>query len=156
MPILANAKHELFSQLVASGKSEMSAFAEAGYSARSAKQNAHRLSENEGIKARIAELKGRTAEKCEATRAEVLKFLVGVVRAKPSEAGFENPLCESVITKAGPTAAFPSKLGALAQLAKMCGWNEPEKVQVGMEAELVAVIAKIRGQGRQRSDPNAS
>jgi phage terminase small subunit len=74
MPILDNPRHEGFAQLVASGKSEMSAL-QAGYSAKSAKQNAHRLSENEGIKARIAELKARTAEKADITRAKVLKFL---------------------------------------------------------------------------------
>jgi hypothetical protein len=38
MPILANSRHELFAQAVASGKTEMSAFVEAGYSAKSAKQ----------------------------------------------------------------------------------------------------------------------
>ena len=56
--ILQNARHERFAQLVASGKySDMEAFKQAGYSANSAQQNAHGLSENEGVKARIAELK---------------------------------------------------------------------------------------------------
>ena len=155
MSALRNSRHEAFAQAVAGGTcSAAEAYRRAGGRTKNADVIASRWLRKVSIRERIAELKGRTAEKCEVTRAEV--FLVGVVRAKPSEAGFENPLCETVITKAGPTAAFPSKLGALAQLAKMCGWNEPEKVQVGMEAELVAVIAKIRGQGRQRSDPNAS
>ena len=80
MPILANSRHERFAQLVASGKSELSSFVEAGYSAKSARQNAHRLSENEGVKARIAELRGRNAEKCEMERAEAVQYLVDILK----------------------------------------------------------------------------
>jgi hypothetical protein len=42
---------------------------------------------------------------------------------------------------------MPDKLRALEQLAKLCGWNEPEKTEVGASAELSAIIARLRGSG---------
>jgi hypothetical protein len=40
---------------------------------------------------------------------------------------------------------FPSKLGALAQLAKMCGWNDPEKHEHGVSDELTELLKRLRG-----------
>ena len=97
MPILKNPRHERFAQTVASGKSEMSAFAEAGYSAKSAKQNAHRMSENEGVKARIAELQARAEANCDLTRAEVVRILGRLAQLDPAEkveVGANNELTE--------------------------------------------------------------
>lgn len=126
---LENARHERFAQLVASGKSATQAYAEAGYSAKDADTAGPRLSGNVGVAARIAALKAAQADKCEFDRDELRKFLVGVLKAKPSEADADNPLCDLVMTKMGPAMVFPSKLQAAAQLAKLCGWNEPEKIE---------------------------
>ena len=60
MPILQNARHEHFAQLVASGKhSDMEAFKQAGYADESAHQNVCRLRANESVVARIEELRAR-------------------------------------------------------------------------------------------------
>lgn len=61
MPVLKNARHEKFAQLVANGSSASKAYAEAGYSnsGQSANKNAPRLMANEGIKARIDELSAK-------------------------------------------------------------------------------------------------
>ena len=149
MPILRNPKHEKFAQLVVGGMSACQAYMEiTGCSVNSGQKNAWRLRENDGVVTRIAELQARNEQKAEMSRAEAVKYLAEVIRSKPSEADEENNLCELAITKQGPVAVFPSKLGAVSQLAKMCGWNEPEKVELGMEAELVAIISKIRGRGK--------
>ena len=97
------------------------------------------------IKARIAELKRLAAEKCDMTREQTVRALSGIIQAKPSEASLENPLCEMVATKVGPAAVFPSKLGAIAQLVKMCGWNEPEKHEHGADDEFTELLIKLRG-----------
>jgi hypothetical protein len=70
------------------------------------------------------------------TREQTVRALSGIIQARPSEASLENPLCEMVVTKVGSAAVFPSKLGAIAQLVKMCGWNEPEKVEHGASNEI--------------------
>ena len=77
------------------------------------------------------------------TRDQLRQFLVDVIRAKPEEASFKNPLCEVAMTKAGPTAVFPSKLAAAVQLAKLTGWNEVEKVSVEAGDTLSAFLRQI-------------
>jgi hypothetical protein len=66
-----------------------------------------------------------------------------VIRAKPEEASFNNPLCEVAMAKAGLTVVFPSKLAAAAQLAKLTGWNEVEKVSVEAGDTLSAFLRQI-------------
>src|SRR5262245_44643180 len=63
MPVLKNQRHELFAQLVAKGMSATAAYKKAGYAEDGANKLSPRLMANEGIKARIAELKGKTAER---------------------------------------------------------------------------------------------
>jgi hypothetical protein len=79
------------------------------------------------------------------TREQTVRALSGIIQARPSEASLENPLCEMVVTKVGSAAVFPSKLGAIAQLVKMCGWNEPEKVEHGASNEIAELIKRLRG-----------
>jgi hypothetical protein len=50
-----------------------------------------------------------------------------------------------LVTKVGPAAVFPSKLGAIAQLVKMCGWNELEKHEHGASNELTQLLKRLRG-----------
>jgi hypothetical protein len=92
---------------------------------------------------RVAELKEAQSKKCEMTRDQLRQFLVDVIRAKPEDASFNNPLCEVAMAKAGPAAVFPSKLAAAAQLAKLTGWNEVEKVSVEAGDTLSAFLRQI-------------
>lgn len=61
MPALANARHEAFAQLVASGKTADEAYQLAGYAENSG--NARRLKGYEAVAARIAELLSEAAER---------------------------------------------------------------------------------------------
>lgn len=65
MPTLRNQRHERFAQALAKGKSATEAYAEAGYS--SDRGNATRLTANDSIKSRVAEIQGRSAKKAEVT-----------------------------------------------------------------------------------------
>jgi hypothetical protein len=87
--------------------------------------------------------KGGAAEKCD-TRAD-RQALSGIIRAKPSEASLENPHCEMLVTKVGSAAMFRSKLGAIAQLAKECGGNDPEKHEHVASDELTELLKRLRG-----------
>jgi phage terminase small subunit len=73
MPILQNQRHEAFAQARAQGKSADEAYQQAGF--RAHRGNAHRLSTNESIRRRVAEIVGRTSEKAEWTAADRLKSL---------------------------------------------------------------------------------
>lgn len=136
----------------------MEAFRQAGYSASSAQQNAHRLSENEGVKARIEELRARNSEKCQLSRDEAVQYLVEILKTPIAEVTADHRLAQSYDAKSGKIE-LPNKLGAMQLLAKMCGWNEPEKHEFehGFKErqELVEVIARLRGRGAVRNEQSA-
>jgi phage terminase small subunit len=76
MAVLHNPRHEAFAQARATGKSADDAYAQAGF--RPHRGNAHRLSTNESVKRRVAEIVGRTAEKAEWSAADRLKSLKAI------------------------------------------------------------------------------
>lgn len=73
MPVLPNQRHEAFAQARAQGKSADEAYQQAGF--RAHRGNAHRLSTNESIRRRVAEIVGRVSEKAEWSAADRLKSL---------------------------------------------------------------------------------
>ncbi|WP_431490952.1 hypothetical protein [Paraburkholderia fungorum] len=70
---LENARHERFCQERAKGKTVDEAYVLAGF--KPSRSNAHRLSTNEGVRARIAELLGRAAMRAEITAADIANQL---------------------------------------------------------------------------------
>ncbi len=76
MPILKNAKHEKFAQLLAQMKSQDAAYAGAGYKPNAS--HASRLARNGKVKARVAELVEKGAEKAEIDVAKVLAELAKI------------------------------------------------------------------------------
>ena len=159
MPILQNARHERFAQLVASGKhSDIEAFKQAGYADESAHQNACRLRANESVAARIEELRARNAEKSQLSRDEAVQYLVEILKTPIGEVTAEHRLAKSCDAKSGKIE-LPNKLGAMQLLAKMCGRNEPEmhEFEHGCKAQqdLVEVIARLRGREAARNNQSA-
>lgn len=73
MPVLDNARHERFAQELAKGKSATEAMTAAGY--RSDRGNASRLTANDNISQRVAELKGRAAERAITTVEDIARQL---------------------------------------------------------------------------------
>ncbi len=65
MPVLKNARHEKFAQERAKGKTADDAYEEAGFKPH--RGNASRLSANESILVRVAEIQGRAAERAAVT-----------------------------------------------------------------------------------------
>jgi hypothetical protein len=71
----------------------------------------------------IQDLRGKVVQLAESgsSRADIIAYLVAVIEAKPKEASLDNPLCEVVMTQAGPRAIFP-KLDAIELLCELNGW----------------------------------
>ena len=103
-----------------------------------------------GLKERISELRAEQNAKSEMSRDEYRRFLVDVIRAKPEDAVFNNPLCELVFTRDGRQVSFPSKLAAGAQLSKICGWDDPSKLNTSTDDTLTDLLIKIRRNGAAR------
>ncbi len=110
MPVLKNAKHELFAQEVAKGTPLEKAYAKAGFSP-SAK-NAARLRNSEGVSRRIEEIMSRAAEKVGVTIEQVIAELAKI--------GFSNIADYVDVSGATPTihlADVPAdKLAALSEI----------------------------------------
>lgn len=136
MPVLKNARHERFAQLVASGKTQADAYREVFPRSRSSKaSDVHVMASRLACKvgARVAELKESVAKAFTVEKGELVKFLAEVVRTPVDSVLATSPLAqevevrtfgENVVTK----VRMPSKLGAVSELAKLLGLYEPEKV----------------------------
>lgn len=84
MPALANPRHERFAQELAKGKSQSEAYQSAGYEP--SEPNASRLTRNDKVQARVAELQERSALRVEVTQASLIEE-AEQVRAAALEAG---------------------------------------------------------------------
>lgn len=65
MPVLKNAKHELFAHELAKGMTAEDAYRLAGYTP--SIKNAQRLKQNEGIRSRVEEILSQSAKRCGVT-----------------------------------------------------------------------------------------
>lgn len=83
MPVLSNARHELFAQERAQGRTVDEAHQLAGFKPN--RGNAGRLNANESVQARVAELQRAAADKVELTVSGVLMELWRVASADPRE-----------------------------------------------------------------------
>jgi phage terminase small subunit len=68
---LSNPKHELFAQELAKGKSQAEAYSEAGY--KPSEQNASRLTRNDKVQTRVAEIQGRAVIRTQITLASLME-----------------------------------------------------------------------------------
>ncbi len=74
MPVLKNARHERFAQNLAKGMSATAAYEKAGYKPND--QNAARLTRNDEVRTRFAELMAPAVDATQATVERVLKEMV--------------------------------------------------------------------------------
>jgi hypothetical protein len=102
------------------------------------------------IAKRIAELKREAAEKCSMTREEFVESLVAMYQGQPGEAALNSPLCDSLITRGQRFAVFPPKAVIANQLAKLCGWDAPTKVEVEAGENLSSFLGRLFATGGAR------
>ncbi len=99
MTKLPNPKHEIFAQEVASGKTAEGAYIAAGYAPKYANKNAHRMTVNEGICARIHELQSETAAKL-GVNLETIVAEIEKTRVMAIALGQSHTALNATITKA--------------------------------------------------------
>ncbi len=125
MPVLSNARREAFAQARFSGLSVMDAYRAAGYEGDTPK-SASAISQHPEVKARLLELHNAAATVMAYDRMDAIRDLVTIIKASPSEATPDHPLCEVRTGRGGPYHRFPSKLRALSRLIKILGWDSPQ------------------------------
>lgn len=143
-----NDRQKKFADLIIMGRPASRAYKEAGYSAtgNGAEVNGHKLLKNPEIKAYIEAAKERAAEAAEIERAECVKFLADVIRTPIGQIDENHPLCQEVTYNVDGSrkVKMPAKLGAIQELAKFMGWNQPEKVEVEAGDTLRDLLIEIR------------
>lgn len=88
MPALENPKHERFAQELAKGKTQAEAYQNAGYTP--SEPNASRLTSNDKVAARVAEIQERAAVRAEITVASITERLLAI--ALKGEVSAEAPM----------------------------------------------------------------
>jgi len=76
MPALENQRHELFAQALAKGMTADAAYSEAGY--KPDRKNAARLTTNDDVRTRVAEIQSRAAARVEVTVAHLTERLLNI------------------------------------------------------------------------------
>jgi hypothetical protein len=102
------------------------------------------------VRERIEELKAEASRRCSMSREQFVESLVETLRGKPGEATLDNPLCDSLITRGQRFAVFPPKAQIGAQLAKLCGWDAPTKVEVEAGENLSSFLGRLFATGGAR------
>lgn len=146
---MLNERQERFCQLVVSGRPHGRAYEEAGYKAKGASADAQaaRMIRNDKVKARIAELMKENASGCRLTREQAMSFLCDIIETPVGDIDPQHKLAQEYREPGETTGGMikmPAKLDAFKELAKMCGWYEPEKIQHGVTDEIAEMMIRIR------------
>ena len=82
----------------------------------------------------------------ELSRDQVREFLTEVTLTPAGKVDEQSRLCQSYkVTQEYREIRMPDKLRAIEQLAKLCGWNEPEKHELGADDELMDFAQPAQG-----------
>lgn len=129
--MLKNPRHEKFAQGVADGKSVTDAYRSAGFSPKGAGQNGERLMKKDEISRRIEEIRKGNEQMCKLSFKQALDFLADCITTPAGDVTKNHPLCQSFKdTKDCHEVKIPDKIRAMENLAKLCGWNAPEKHEI--------------------------
>lgn len=146
MPVLKNARHELFAQEMAKGSTVDGAYKKAGYSEN--RGNAARLNANESVIARIAEIQGRGAERVAVSVERIVRELGSIA--------FHDVTEMVRITKGGKTVKIkstdeiPEELrAAIASIKKT---KEGVEVKFHDKSKALDMLARHAGMFKERID----
>jgi hypothetical protein len=132
-------RHRQFAELVSQGVPAGRAYEKAGFKARgaSADTEASKTLRNPKVAKRLQSLRQEAAARATITRDDAIVMLAAILRAKPSEASLDNPLCELRMNRGIPYAVFPDKARCLERLAKMLAWDDFQSVREPMKIHVV-------------------
>ena len=151
---LSNRRHELFAVALAGGATEQAAYEKAGYEGD--RGNAARLTANDSVRARVAELQGEVAKEAVFGITAAIQFCVDVINTPVGQVDQNSRLCQehTVDTIGGSKGGerivrtkvkMPSKMDAIEKLAKLMGWyreDQTREKEVDALAALLQSIAK--------------
>jgi Terminase small subunit len=131
-----NQRQEVFAQGVAAGLSGVEAFKRATPgNPKDCDVKANQMRGQPGVEERIKELMRENDKKATLSREQMLAWLTRVITTGAGSVIPTDSLCQAHKHTAGDgweadEIRLPDKLAAATQLAKMCDWNSPERVEL--------------------------
>ena len=156
MAVLKNSRHEKFAQAVASGLSGSEAYrrvvgAAAG---KNADVMADQLMDQHGVRERIAELKEANSRKATLSREQTII----PINTSAAKVDVDSSLVQSVEFVDGMPVKLriPDKIAAVKELTKMCGWAQPNRIELSATDTLADFVNSIREAGGPDNLPRRS
>ena len=149
MPKLRKGHHEQFCQFIAGGMSHAAAYRKVSGSNHSSDCKADQWMKCRGVEERILELR-RENDQATLTREQMLTWLTRVITTGAGDVSPSDSLCQAHKHTTGDDwetheVRLPDKLGAAAQLARMCDWNSVQRVEVSANS-LTSYLLQLRSQ----------
>jgi hypothetical protein len=145
VPKLRKVCHEKFAQAVASGLNASEAYRQVSGNHKNANVHSDEWMKCRGVEERIAELRRENDRRSQMTREELLDFYAEVIRTPADSVPSGSPVIQAYeTTESGYKIRVCDKIAAGAQLQKMTGWNEPERVELTGDSLNAYIIALRR------------
>lgn len=174
MPKNLNVRQQRFCEFVAAGDSQTDAYLKAGFKVPrdDARKHAARLMTNDGVQARIAELRKPQTKAALRMKEDNLRFLAEVIATPLSQIGPDSPLCVEYVEEyvsggaagkqrrgqasAGSEVASPviirrrvkklDPLRAIELYSKMLGHFEPDRTEIAVPSKTLLNIKERAAQ----------
>ena len=152
---LKNSRYEKFAQMVASGLTGSEAYRQvAGATAgKNADVLAARWMDSPGVRERLNELKEANSRKATLSREQTIEFLCNVISISAAKVDADSPLVQSAEFVDGKLVKLriPDKIAATKELVRMCGWTQPNRIELAATDTLAEFIESIRQAPRRPS-----
>lgn len=152
------ARYEKFASEIVKGVPASRAVIAAGYKARgnAAEAAGYELLGRPVVQQIIERKQAEHRRKSEMSEDEARRFLVDVIRTPIGEVDKDHALCQYWESgENGTKVRMPDKLKAMAQLAQMCGWNQPTKFEVDAWSPLERIVRRVMETNAQSRPPLA-
>ena len=111
---------------------------------------ADQLMNQHGVRERVNELKEANSRKATLSREQTIEFLCNVINTSAAKVDADSPLVQSAEFENGQPAKLriPDKIAAVKELTKMCGWAQPNRIELSATDTLAEFIDSIRESGQ--------
>ena len=120
------------------------------YTGKEADGNAANWMNRPGVRERVNELKEANSRKATLSREQTIEFLCNVMSTSAAKVDADSPLVQSAEFVDGKPVKLriPDKIAAVKELTKMCGWAQPDRIELAATDTLAEFINSIRQSGR--------
>ena len=107
---------------------------------------ADQLMDQDGVRERIAQLKEANSRKATLSREQTIEFLCNVINTSAAKVEADSSLVQSAEFGDGKPVKLriPDKIAAVRELTKMCGWAQPNRIELSATDTLAEFINSIR------------